>query len=132
MVKYVWSMRVLGVIYALGAISFFFFPDEVFYLLNNGPNVFKLGLVIPPSVEHFWLVLASSMMAMLAALSFLAAESPRIKGYALVHVLSKTVSTAGFIYSYLHHQHYFAYAVGALVDGSLAIFVTWRTLRISA
>ena len=133
--QYVWLMRILGVVYALVGILFFFFPKEVFYLINVGPRLFATAgvapslLPIPDQTESFWLVLATSMMAMLSALSFLAAESPKVRGYALVHVLSKTVSVAGFIFLFLNDTRYFAYLVGVATDLPLAIAVTITHLR---
>jgi hypothetical protein len=127
--QYAWTMRVLAVVYALGALLFFFFPNEIFYLINVGPKVFKITEAMPDSVEHFWLVLATSMMAMLSALSLLAAESPRIHGYALVHILSKTVSTAGFVYCFAAGPRYFGYLVGIATDLPLAVLVTVLHVR---
>ena len=135
--QYVWLMRILGVIYAFGGALFFFFPHEVFYLVNVGPRILAgLGvgaslLPIPEPSEQFWLVLASSMMAMLSALSFLASESPRVRGYTLVHLLSKIVSSAGFLYVFLHGTRYFAYLVGIAADFPIAVVVSLAYLRMA-
>jgi hypothetical protein len=129
--KYALIMRFLGVIYALGALAFFFFPQQLFYLINVGPKVFSVTEAIPDSVERFWLVLATSMMAMLSALSFLSAESPGTRGYALVHLLSKVVSSVGFIYVFLNDKTYFAYLLGIVTDLSIALVLVWSMVRIS-
>jgi hypothetical protein len=132
--QYVWLMRILGVVYALVGSLFFFFPAEIFYLMNIGPRLFpSLGLLeVPAQTESFWLVLATSMMMMLSALSFLASESPRIRGYALVHVLSKAVSVAGFFYMFLKGPQYAAYLVGITTDLPLLVVVTFTHLRAAA
>ncbi len=117
--RYVWAMRFFALLYLLVGLGFFFFPNEVFYLINVGPKVFKLTEAVPDPTERFWLVLATSMMAMLAAVSLLAS----------VHLVSKICSTAGFAYQFLHHQNYFAYVLGILTDGPIALIVLWLALR---
>jgi hypothetical protein len=99
--------------------------------MNVAPRVFPSAglLAIPDQTESFWLVLTTSMMAMLAALSFLASESPRIRGYALVHMLSKATSVAGFFYVFLLGPRYFAYIIGITTDLPILIAVTYVYLR---
>ncbi len=121
----VFFLRVMGVIYALLAFLFFFFPSEFFYLVNVGPKVFKITETIPDSSEKFWLVQGTSMLAMLSALSFLGAESPKTRGYLLVHLLSKTVSSVGFLYLFLNDHRYFAYLVGFIPDSLLGLVLCW-------
>jgi hypothetical protein len=123
--KYVMLMRFFGILYALGALLFFFFPNELFYLINVGPKVFRVTEAIPDSVERFWLVLACSMMTMLSAISFLSAQSPKTKGYPFVHFLSKVISTLGFFYMFVYSNRYFAYLVGVTTDLPIALIVLW-------
>ena len=125
--RYINSMKFFGVVYIAVGLAFFFIPNQLFYVMNL-PT--KLGLLEPiaESAERFWLVMTSAMMAMLAALSFLAAESPGIRGYALVHILSKTVSIAGFLYAFINHGHCLAYLIGAATDLPIALYVTWITI----
>lgn len=126
--RYVWTLRVLGVGYALGALAALFHPNEIFYLLNVGPKVFKITEAIPEMTERFWLAPSTSALVMLSALSFLAAESPGIRGYALVHVLAKISAGAAFIYLFLDHERYFAYAFGAVTEFMLGALVAWVAL----
>lgn len=127
--KYKRVMRVLGVIYLAVGLLFLFLPDLITYAMNVVPRTVGWGELLPDSSERFWLVLAVSMMGMLTAISFLAAETPGTKGYALVHILSKVLSTVGFLYMYFNHRRYFAYLVGATTDFPIAIIVTYYTLR---
>ncbi|MGZ3707834.1 MAG: hypothetical protein ACXWPM_03245 [Bdellovibrionota bacterium] len=126
--RYQWTMKLLGVVYIVVGLIFFFFPREVFYLINVLPDVFHIGVATPAQTEHFWLVLATSMMMMLSALSFLAASEPRVRGYPMVHALSKGVSTAGFFYQFLHDHHYAAYLAGILTDFPLFVLVLYVTV----
>ncbi|OFZ69911.1 MAG: hypothetical protein A3K03_05775 [Bdellovibrionales bacterium RIFOXYD1_FULL_44_7] len=128
--QYVWFMRLLGVFYALGALIFFFFPNEVFYLINVGPRVFRIVDAIPDSSEHFWLVLASSLMIVLSVLSFLAGGAPKVRGYALVHILSKLFTACAYLYLFVNEQKYFAYLIGFLIDIPLALLIIIVTLRV--
>jgi hypothetical protein len=133
--QYVWLMRILGLLYVAGALLLFFFPNEIFYLINVGPKVFKITEAVPDSIEHFWLVLASTEMIMLSALSFLSAESPRTIGYLVVQLLAKTASTAGFIYMFIHDRAYFAYLTGSAIDIVIALTIAiaaFRALRVPA
>lgn len=126
---YARTFRILGIIYVLMAFAFFFFPSELIYLVNVGPRVFRITEAIPDPNENLWNVLASALCATLASLSFLAAENPKIRGYALTHLLSRAVSTAGFLYCFANIKPYFAYLLGAISDGALFLLVAWLALR---
>src|SRR5579859_5573702 len=93
---FIWVMRIFSFIYLIGALLFFFMPEEIFYLINVGPKVFKAFEEIPIPSEHFWVVLTTSMMAMLALCSLLSSIYPAVKGYVFIHLESKAVSVAGF------------------------------------
>ena len=63
---FVWVMRIHAPdLSGRRSASFFFMPDETFYLINVGPRVLNIAEPIPMSSERFWLVLATSMMMML-------------------------------------------------------------------
>ncbi|MCM2277286.1 MAG: hypothetical protein NDJ89_04365 [Oligoflexia bacterium] len=109
-------MRLLGVAYALGAVVFVFYPTQLVYLLNVGPKAFNFTEAIPDPAEHFWIVIAAASMAMLSALSFFSAESPKVRGYFLVHLLAKVVTFAGYLYMFLNEKPYFAYLLGIMTD----------------
>ena len=127
--NYVTIMRILGLLYVLGALLFFFFPDWVLWLMNSVPKVIRLVEIIPASSEHFWVPLATSMMVMLAIIAFSAAASPEIRILAWVHMASKACSSLGYLYIFIFKAHYFAYLVGFLVDLPIFILVTWLALR---
>lgn len=127
--RFKWFLKTMGTLYAFLALVFFFFPAEVFYLINVGPKVFKITESIPDSSEKFWLVLATSMMGMLSALSFLAAESPLLRGYTLTHILSKVISVAGFFYLFINDHRYFGYLLGMITDIPIALVLIWYLVR---
>ena len=122
------ALVVLGILYALGGLAFIFIPNEILYLVNVMPTVFKLAEAIPLPAERFWIVMAAAMMATLAALSFFSARYPLIRGYAWIHVLCKTVSGTGFLYMFFNDRHYFIYLLGTVLDAALIIFVTYKTM----
>lgn len=126
---FVWVMRIYTVIYLVGAVLFFFMSEEVFYLINVGPKVLKIGTEIPMPSEHFWIVLATSMMMMLCFCSLYSSLYPEIKGFVAVHILSKSTSVAGFTYLYTKEPHAFAYALGAVTDASVLFTVLGFYLR---
>ncbi|MBI3557588.1 MAG: hypothetical protein HY074_15110 [Deltaproteobacteria bacterium] len=122
-------MRIFTFIYFIGAIGFFFLPEETFYLVNIGPRVFKFWEEIPMPSEHFWVTLSTSMMMMLMTTSFYSSLYPKMKGYLLMHMISKVTSISGFIFLFLHDRHYFAYAYGALTDSLVVLIVMGFYLR---
>ncbi len=127
--NYVTIMRILGLLYVLGALLFFFFPDRVLWLMNLIPKVIRLVEVIPQSSEHFWVPLATSMMVMLAIIAFSAAASPEIRILAYMHMASKACSSLGYLYLFIFKARYFAYLVGFLVDLPIFLLVTWLAMR---
>jgi len=128
--RYAVLMRVLGTIYAIGAVLFLFFPEGIVQLINVFPAwlAFK---VMPVPDGRFWSVLATSMMVMLAILAFLSAAQPSNRGYPMVHLASKLTSSAGFLYQFMNHEKYFAYLVGVITDLPLALIVAWAMVRLS-
>lgn len=130
--QYVWLMRGLAVLYALGAVIAFFFPAELFYLINVGPKVFKITEAIADPAERFWLVMAVCALTMEAMVCLMASFSPKQAGYALIHLASKVVGVAGFVYFFLSEQKLFAYAVGAGFDGLIGLIAILSYLRAAA
>lgn len=126
---FIWIMRIFAFIYLVGALVFFFMPEETFYLINVGPRVFKLFEEIPMPSERFWVTLSSSMMAMLFYISAYSSIYPKIKGFVFVHIIAKATSVAGFTYLFLRHKHYFAYLVGAIADSLVIVVVLGFFLR---
>lgn len=127
--QFVWVMRIFTFIYINISFLFFFMPEETFYLINIGPKVFKAYQEIPAPSEHFWVALSTAMTAMLAVTSFYSSLYPKLKGFVLIHLVSKAVSVAGFTFLFLRDQPYFAYLIGAVVDGGVIFIVTFFYLR---
>ena len=126
---FVWVMRIFTFIYFIFAIGFFLMPEETFYMINIGPRVFRVWEEIPMPSEHFWVVLSTSMMMMLTVTSFCSSLYPKMKGYMVIHMISKVTSVSGFIFMFLHDRPYFAYAYGALTDSIVILIVLGFFLR---
>ncbi|MGK5087652.1 hypothetical protein WDW86_08850 [Bdellovibrionota bacterium FG-2] len=124
-------MKVLAFIYAVVGMSFFFFSETVLESINSIASLFKLATPIPLNTEHFWVVLATSMMIMLVALSILSSRAPEIRGYLWVHLVSKVASSAAFFYLFFHKQPYFAYVAGIATDLPLALLILGFIIRIT-
>lgn len=123
--RYVWTMRGLAALYGVMAMVFFFFPAELVYLVNVGPKVFKLTEALPDIADRFWTVMSATAAVTLCALALFAAESPRIRGYALIQILAKVFTAAGFLTMYLQHARLFAYLVGLVSEALLALLTLW-------
>jgi hypothetical protein len=130
--RFVWTMRILGLFYVAFAVFIFLFPNEFFYLVNVGPKVFKVTEAIPDPAEKFFVVLATSSFAMLAALSWFSATYPFIRGFVVVHLLAKIVTCYGFIHLFMTEQRYFAYATGATIDLLIGLLVLWTAAFVRA
>ena len=120
----------MGVLYVIAAAILLFFPGELVYLLNVGPKVFGLTEALPDPLDRFFTVQAAALATVLAALSFLSAESPRTTSYPLVHLLAKVVTLTGFLYYLLNQKPYFAYGVGLAFELVATGAVLWHLLRI--
>ncbi|HPO12184.1 MAG TPA: hypothetical protein PLI09_01960 [Candidatus Hydrogenedentes bacterium] len=127
--RYVLMMRILGAMYAVGAVSFFFAPSLIFWILNLLPRMFRGIESIPPSAEYFWLPLATSMMVMLTILAFSAAASPQTKILAWVQIASKLCSSLGYLYFFIVDVHYFAYLAGFITDFPIFLIVLYMSLK---
>lgn len=125
-------MRILAFIYLAVGLLFFFRPEETFYLLNIGPKVFHTYEEIPNPSEHFWVVLTTSMMAMLVVVSLYSSVYPKIFGFTLAHLVSKGISTAGFLFLFLNQKPYFAYLAGVATDGLIFVLVLGFYIRSAA
>lgn len=130
MARYIVCMRVLGVLYGVSAVLFFFLPEAVIYLLNFIPKFLKILEVMPDSLELFWLPPAVSMLVMVAVLSFSAAAHPENRFLAWIHILAKLSSSAGYFYLFLFRARYFAYLVGFATDLCLFLLVLWITVSV--
>lgn len=110
---YVKAMKVFTVIYAGGAAAFFFFHNIVAGLLQ-----------FDPTATPFWVVLATSMMAMLSYLSWQSSKHPSVRAFYTCHMISKSVSVIGFLYYYLMTDFNIAFLIGAITDSAVIVIVT--------
>jgi hypothetical protein len=129
--QYVWLMRFLGALYALMAVIYYFFSSELIYLMNVGPKVFRVTQAIAEPVDHFWLVGAATLMAVLSLISFFASAAPRVRGYSIIHLLAKVLMAAGYAWLYSQGERYFAYILGFAIECAIALVVMFSLIRLA-
>jgi hypothetical protein len=117
-------LRLWMVLFFVGGVTFVVAPEwTVRYIENIGRAIF--GWTSPSvtfGTERFWLVLVASLMATLTFLAYKAQSNLlRTIWYTGVILISKFVSTAGFIVCFVMVQRSFLYLAGAAVDGSIFI-----------
>ena len=105
--------------FAAATVLFAAFPFDVIYWLNNiGHAIFRwpyksLGL---PN-EHFWQILAVSLLATLTYIAAIAQSDIRQNlSYVKLIIVAKFVSSAGFLTALVITGPYFVYLVGAVID----------------
>ncbi|MDR3606737.1 MAG: hypothetical protein P4M08_05065 [Oligoflexia bacterium] len=123
------ALQVLGVLYLLAGLSFVFYSSEWLSIVNAGSHLLHFGDPLPEASDRLWNIIGGSQCATLAALSFLSAESPKVRGYILTHLLAKVTSAAGFLYFFLNFQHSFVYVLGGGIECLIFLFLVWRLLR---
>jgi hypothetical protein len=123
---------VLGALYALAAAAFIFYPSELLNAANLGARLLKGLELTPEPTENLWSIWAGTNCATLAAISFLGAESPRVRGYGLAHLLAKTVGALSFFYFFMNFQKYFVYLLGGAIESGIFLLLLWRLLRSGA
>lgn len=131
--RYQLVMRIMGLVYLVGAVLFLFAPKLVFWLINL-PAVLPGVVGLPAAAEHFWVPLAASMMVMLVALAFAAASSPENRVYPWIHNLSKLASSLGYLYYFFRFNEdgwVFPYLLGFIVDFPIFLGMAWLTLRVA-
>lgn len=119
------------VLFALAALGFIIFPDQILKYLNViGSSAFGWNApAIGPSTERFWLILTVALMTVLI-ISAIKAQQSVIKNtaYVKIIIISKLTSTIGFVAAFLFLNYSFAYLAGAAIDGFI-LFVTWFAYR---
>jgi hypothetical protein len=121
-----------GVLYALMAVAFILYPSELVKAVNLGAHFFPNLDPSPPPNENLWSIFGATSCATLATISFLGAESPRVRGYGLAHLLAKTMGILTFFYFFMNFQKYFAYLLGGVVESLIFLLLLWRLLRSGA
>jgi hypothetical protein len=114
-------MKIYTGIYIVVGIFFFVFHAELAQLL-----------MMQPAPNRFWVTLTVSMMAMLAYVAWQSSQRPRERAFVHVHLLSKTVSVAGFLLSFVLDPAVWAYLVGAVTDFSIILVVLFFYRRMNA
>ncbi len=120
-------MRVWIVLFLGAAILFAALPHTLLvYLDDIGRGIFGWhSPPLPEMAEHFWQVLAVSMLAVIGYLCAIAQHQPdRNIGYARPVILSKFVTTVGFALCLIFGARHFFALVGVTVDG-LILLITW-------
>ena len=133
--RYSTICKCLAVIYFFAGAIFFLFPHELASGINFAlalvPALARLPQMAGPD-EKFWLTLTFSMMMMLVFICLQNANRPRDYAWAHIHLLSKGLSTLGFIFSLVFLEHYGAYLVGAITDGALFVFVAYLYYKLKS
>jgi L-lactate permease len=76
-------------------------------------------------VEHFWQILAVSLLAVLVVTAFLAQHDIRQNyNYVVLIIVSKLVTTLGYLSAVIFSGPYFAYVTGMAVD-FIILVLTW-------
>lgn len=113
-------LRIWTVIFLGAGILFAIAPDwTIDYIESIGRGLFKWKsdpLVL--GNERFWLVLVISLMITLAFIAYKAqAGHLRNIGYTSLILISKLVSSVGYLVCFFMIDHRFLYLAGASVDG---------------
>lgn len=114
-------LRIFAFVYVLAGLSFLVATPVLFNVLN------QLGALVIPAApplslpsEKFWSVLTFSLMMTLVYLSWTASVNLREKRSCVIAILiSKFISTAGFLVFYYQSGYTVAYLAGAIVDGTI-------------
>lgn len=126
-----YSMRILALAYFLGALFFFFIPDGVNYILNFLPIFLKILQPLPEkNTDYFWLPLVGSLMLVLTYIAYQSSKDPQNKILLNVHVLSKSISSAGYLFLFLSDKLIFGYLVGCILDFAICIYVFYLKIKI--
>lgn len=118
-------------LFAATAAGFAIFPSEIIRSLNTIGHVFFKWPAPPLTLpsEHFWQIMAVSLLCILTIISFSAQQSIREKlSFVPVIILSKFVTTTGFVIAYFLAGRHFAYFAGAIIDGMIFL-ITWFCYR---
>lgn len=114
-------------LFAAASVAFAIFPTEIVSTLNTvGHAVFNWPWPsIPASKDYFWPVMAVSLLVILTIIAYMAQNDIRQNlNLVPIIIMSKVVTTAGFLIAFLFAGRHFVYFVGAIVDGIIFI-LTW-------
>ncbi|HOQ33157.1 MAG TPA: hypothetical protein PLA12_11680 [Candidatus Hydrogenedens sp.] len=124
------SMRILALAYFLGALFFFFIPDGVNYILNFLPIFLKILQPLPEkNTDYFWLPLVGSLMLVLTYIAYQSSKDPKNKILLNVHILSKFISSTGYLFLFITDKLIFGYLVGCILDFAICVFVFYLKIK---
>jgi len=127
----VFLLRWWAGLFTAAGICFAIFPSQIIYWLNTiGHSIFGWPYKnLPEPVEHFWQVLAVALLAVLTYAAFSAQSEIRqnLKDVRII-IISKVVTTLGFLIAFIYSGQYFAYLSGMIIDGVI-LFMTWFLYR---
>lgn len=118
-------------LFAAAMVAFAAFPYHVVYWLNAiGRQVFNWpSQLLPYPAEHFWQVLAVSLLAVLIFSAVEALKDIRQNlAFVRLIILSKLVTTIGFLLAFVLDGPYFAYIAGMVID-LMILLLTWFCYR---
>jgi len=123
----IWLLRWWVGVFLATAIVFAFFPAELIYWMNIvGKTIFHWHHEwLPPPTEHFWQVLSVSLLIVLTYVAFEAQRDIRQNfSFVKIIILSKIVTTLGFLCAFIFDGVYFVYLSGMIIDLSV-LLLTW-------
>ncbi len=125
------SMYILSILYLGGALFFFFIPDGVYYILNFPPIFLKILTPLPEkNTDFFWLPLVGSLMVVLSLLAYFSARDPKNKSLINLHIISKLISSLGYLYLFIFSSQIFGYIVGFALDLLICLYVLYLKISI--
>lgn len=125
------SMKILALAYLLGALFFFFIPDGVNYILNFLPIFLKILQPLPEkNTDYFWLPLVGSLMLVLTYIAYQSSRDPQNKILLNIHILSKFISSAGYLFLLSFDKLIFGYVVGCILDFAICVYVFYLKTKI--
>ena len=120
-------------LFAAATVGFAIFPQKIIYWMNViGYTIFKWPVrMMPNSSESFWNIMSVSLLVVLTYMAYMAQKDIRQNlGYVKVIIISKLVTSVGFLLALIFSEAYFGYLVGLVVDFTLfliTIFYYHRT-----
>lgn len=123
----IWLLRWWVGVFFGTAVVFALFPSELIYWLNIiGKTIFHWRFEwLSPPTEHFWQVLSVSLLAVLTFVAFEAQRDIRQNfSFIRIIILSKIVTTLGFLIAFIYDGAYFVYLAGMVID-LIILLLTW-------
>ncbi len=127
------SMGILSIVYFIGGLFFFFIPDGVNYILNFLPLFLKILEPLPEkNTDYFWLPLVGSLMLVLSYIAYQSYRDPKNVVPLNTHILSKFISSTGYLYLFIFNKLAFGYLVGCVLDFAICIYVIYLKIKVQS